>query len=79
MDILKTWVDDFKALLLSISGAMAVIGLLGLGMMYVSSSIPLLREWKESHPKAFNDVVIGLIILTLVASGAVASLLPGGR
>ena len=78
MDVVQQWVDSFKALLLSISGAMAVIGLLGLGMMYVSSSIPLLRDWKESHPKAFNDVVVGLIILTAVSSGAITALLPGG-
>jgi hypothetical protein len=78
MDIIQNAVEDLKALLLSISAAMAVIGLLGLGLMYVSSSIPLLREWKESHPKAMRDVAIGLIILVLVSSGSVAAMLPGG-
>ncbi len=76
MQFITQAVNDFKSMLLSIAGAMAVIGLLGLGMMYTSSSIPLLKSWKEGNPKAFEHVVIGLIILTLVSSGAIASLLP---
>jgi hypothetical protein len=78
MDIIQNAVESLKALLLSIASSMAVIGLLGLGMMYASSSIPLLKEWKEAHPKAMRDVAIGMIILVLVSSGAVAAMLPGG-
>ena len=73
MEIITNAVNDLKAMLEGISSTVALIGLLGLGMMYASSSIPLLKEWKEGHPKAFRDVAIGIVILT--AASGIAALL----
>ena len=75
MDAIATFVEDFQNLLLAISGSVAVIGVLGLGMMYLGSSIPLVSEWREHNPKAFRDVTWGLIFLIFASSGGVLALL----
>jgi hypothetical protein len=51
----------------------AVIGFLGLGVMYMGSSIPFLSDWKRDNPKAAHHVVMGLLFV--VFSGSVATLI----
>ena len=75
MDSIKSFIDQVQSLLLAISGSVAVIGILGLGMMYVGSSLPLISEWKQNNPKAFRDVTWGLIFLIFASSGGVIALL----
>jgi hypothetical protein len=75
MEQIKTFVEDIQNLLLGISSMVAVIGILGLGMMYVGSSLPLISEWKQSNPKAFRDVTWGLIFLIFASGSGVAALL----
>lgn len=75
MDQIETFVSDIETLLGAIAGSVAVIGILGLGMMYVGSSLPLISEWKQNNPKAFRDVTWGLIFLIFASSGGVLALL----
>ena len=46
----------------------AVIGFVGLGIMYMGSSWPLLGDWKKDNPKAASQVVIGLLFVIFAAS-----------
>jgi len=75
LDTIQGFIQDLETMLLAISGSMAVIGVLGLGFMYLGSSLPLISQWKQEHPKAFNDVTLGLIFLVIASSGGVAALL----
>ena len=75
MDAIQGFVEQIEATLLAISGSFAVIGVLGLGFMYLGSSLPLLSQWKQDHPKAFNDVALGLVFLVIASGGGVAALL----
>jgi hypothetical protein len=75
MEAIKQFITDFQNMLLAISGSVAVIGVLGLGIMYIGSTIPLVSEWKQNNPKAFRDVTWGLIFLIFASSGGVVALL----
>ncbi len=75
MDAVQNFIHDIEGLLLAISGSFAVIGVLGLGFMYLGSSLPLLSQWKQDHPRAFSDVAVGLFLLVLASGGGVAALL----
>jgi hypothetical protein len=75
MDTIVSFVEEVRTVLLAISTTFAVIGFLGLGMMYVGSSLPLISDWKQNNPKAFSNVTMGLIILMFAAGGGVAMLL----
>jgi hypothetical protein len=78
MDIIVQWAEQLRTTMLTLSSIAAVIGVLGVAIMYVLSPLPVLKSWKENNPKAMDNVVIGLIILALVGSGGIAMLLPGG-
>jgi phage-related minor tail protein len=46
----------------------AIIGFLGLGVMYMGSSWPIISDWKRDNPKAANQVVIGLLFVVFASS-----------
>ena len=46
----------------------AIIGFIGLGIMYLGSSWPLVGDWKKDNPKAANQVVIGLFFVIFASS-----------
>ena len=46
----------------------AIIGFLGLGLIYMGSSWPLLGDWKKDNPKAANQVVVGLLFIVFASS-----------
>lgn len=73
------FIRDVQTALLGIAGTFAVIGILGLGMMYVGSSLPLISEWKQNNPKAFRDVTWGLIFLIIASGGGIAALIGTGK
>jgi len=75
VDAIQAFIQDVETLLLAVAGSFAVIGVLGLGFMYLGSSLPLISQWKQEHPKAFNDVALGLIFLVIASGGGVAALL----
>ena len=75
MQVIQDFITELEATLLAVAGSMAVIGVLGLGFMYLGSSLPLISQWKQEHPKAFNDVTLGLIFLVVASGGGIAALL----
>ena len=75
MDAIQNFIAQIEGMLLAVSGSFAVIGVLGLGFMYLGSSLPLISQWKQDHPKAFNDVALGLAFLVIASGGGVAALL----
>jgi len=75
LDAIQNFIQDIESTLLAISGSFAVIGVLGLGFMYLGSSLPLISQWKQDHPKAFNDVALGLVFLVIASGGGVAALI----
>ena len=64
---------DLKALLQVIAPIIAFLGTVGLGIMYMGSSMPILSDWKRNNPQAASSVVMGLIFVLLASS--VASLI----
>ena len=75
MQAIEEFVCSIQTTLTAISGSVAVIGILGLGMMYVGSSLPLISEWKQNNPKAFQDVTWGIIFLIFASGGGVLGLI----
>ena len=70
-------VDQAETVLTTIAGGFAIIGLLGLAIMYMGSSIPFLAEWKQNNPQAASNIIKGLFIMLFVGSGGVAVFLSG--
>jgi phage-related minor tail protein len=46
----------------------AVIGFLGLGILYLGSSWPIIGDWKKENPKAANHVIVGLLFVIFASS-----------
>ncbi len=59
---------DVQGIVQVIAPVAAVIGFVGLGIMYMGSSWPLLGDWKKDNPKAASQVVIGLLFVIFAAS-----------
>ena len=64
---------DAKDIAQVIAPIAAVLGFLGLGIMYMGSSWPLVGDWKRDNPKAANQVVLGLLFV--VAASSVTTLI----
>ena len=64
---------DIKALLQIIAPIFAFIGVVGIGLMYMGSSMPVVSDWKKNNPQAASSVVMGLVFVLLASS--VASLI----
>ena len=59
---------DVQGIVQVIAPITAVIGFVGLGIMYMGSSWPLLGDWTKDNPKAASQVVIGLLFVIFAAS-----------
>ncbi|QPC81717.1 hypothetical protein G4Y79_18780 [Phototrophicus methaneseepsis] len=59
---------DVQAAAQTIAPLVAVIGFIGLGVMYMGSSWPLIGDWKKDNPKAANQVVMGLLFVIFASS-----------
>lgn len=59
---------DVQAAAQTIAPLVAVVGFIGLGVMYMSSSWPIIGDWKKENPKAANQVVMGLIFVIFASS-----------
>lgn len=64
---------DLKALLQIIAPIFAFLGVVGIGLMYMGSSMPVISDWKKNNPQAASSVVMGLVFVLLASS--VASLI----
>ena len=60
--------NDVQSVAQIIAPIAAVIGFLGLGLMYMGSSWPIIGDWKRDNPKAANQVVIGLFFVIFASS-----------
>ncbi|MCS7070022.1 MAG: hypothetical protein NZM00_00835 [Anaerolinea sp.] len=59
---------DIQATAQLIAPIAAIIGFIGLGIMYMGSSWPIIGDWKRDNPKAANQVVIGLLFVVFASS-----------
>jgi hypothetical protein len=60
--------NDIRDVAQIIAPIAAVIGFLGLGLMYMGSSWPIIGTWKQENPRAATQVVIGLIFVVFASS-----------
>ncbi len=67
-DFIQQVFGDVQGIVQVIAPIAAVIGFVGLGIMYMGSSWPLLGDWKKDNPKAASQVVIGLLFVIFAAS-----------
>ena len=81
-DAIQQLFTDLQDIAQLIAPIAAVIGFLGLGLMYMGSSWPIIGDWKRDNPKAANQVVIGLLFVVFasgvcvcISSGSVSGLL----
>ena len=61
-------VNDIRDTAQIIAPIAAIIGFLGIGIMYMGSSWPLISDWKRDNPKDANQVVIGLLFVVFASS-----------
>ena len=59
---------DAKDIAQVVAPIAAVLGFLGLGIMYMGSSWPIVGDWKRDNPKAANQVVLGLLFVVAASS-----------
>ena len=59
---------DIQAVAQIIAPIAAIIGFIGLGVMYMGASWPIVSDWKRDNPKAANNVVIGLLFIVFASS-----------
>ena len=64
-----------EGIMMTIAASAAVIGFIGLGILYVLGHMPVVSTWKQKNPDAASQVTMGLIILIFVGSGAMAAML----
>ena len=67
-DAIQQLFTDIRDVAQVIAPICAVIGFLGLGIMYLGSSWPILGDWKRDNPKAANQVVVGLLFVIFASS-----------
>ena len=71
----QSFFGDVENVMMAVATSAAVIGFIGLAIMNLGSTFPIIAQWKQENPKAANQVVIGLIILIFVGGGALTALL----
>ncbi|GEM_PF-1318880 len=77
---LETAIDNIltsvKTAVARFAPAVAFISFIVLGLMYMGSSIPVIKDWKEQNPRAFSNVMlgIGVVLLASTISGVLTNL-----
>ncbi len=72
-DAIQKLFTDAKDIAQLIAPIAAVLGFLGLGIMYMGSSWPIIGDWKRDNPKAANQVVMGLLFV--IAAGSITTII----
>ncbi len=67
-DAITQLFSDAKDIAQVVAPIAAVLGFLGLGVMYMGSSWPIISDWKRDNPKAANQVVMGLLFVVAASS-----------
>jgi len=65
---IEQFFGDVQTTAQTIAPLIAVIGFIGLGVMYLGSSWPIIGDWKKDNPKAANQVIIGLLFVIFASS-----------
>jgi len=75
---LSTQIDSVFTSLLqiahNIAPAVGILGFIGLGIIYMGSSWPIVGTWKQQNPNAAGQVMLGLFFVMF--GGLVVSILP---
>jgi hypothetical protein len=72
---IEQFFTDVEGIMLAVATSAAVIGFIGLAIMYLGSSFPLIATWKAENPKASSQVVIGLLLLIFIGGGSLTAFL----
>jgi hypothetical protein len=75
MGSVASFFSDIEGLMQQVATSAAIIGFLGLALMNFGSSLPVVADWKQEHPKATRDVMFGLVILLFVGGGGLVGML----
>lgn len=67
-DAIQQLFTDVRSTAQIIAPIAAVVGFLGLGLMYMGSSWPIIGDWKKDNPKAANQVVVGLLFVIFAST-----------
>lgn len=67
-DAIQQLFNDIRDVAQLIAPIAAVIGFLGLGLLYLGSSWPIIGDWKKENPKAANQVIVGLFFVIFASS-----------
>ena len=67
-DAINQFFTDVRDIAQLIAPICAVIGFIGLGIMYLGSSWPIIGDWKKDNPRAANQVVLGLLFVIAASS-----------
>lgn len=70
---IEQWFSDARSIAQLIAPIAAFLGFIGLGVMYMGSSWPIISQWKQDNPRAANQVVVGLLFV--IAASSVASMI----
>jgi hypothetical protein len=71
----ESFFASVESVMMAVAASAAVIGFIGLGILYVLGHMPIISTWKQKNPDAASQVTMGLIILIFVGSGGMAALL----
>lgn len=70
---IEQWFSEAQSVAQLVAPMAAFLGMIGLGVMYMGSSWPIISQWKQDNPRAANQVVVGLLFV--IAASTVASLI----
>lgn len=65
---IEQFFGDVQTAAQTVAPLIAVIGFIGLGVMYMGSSWPIVGDWKKDNPKAANQVIVGLLFVIFASS-----------
>jgi hypothetical protein len=71
----ESFFSSVESVMMAVAASAAVIGFIGLGILYVLGHMPIVSTWKQKNPDAASQVTMGLIILIFVGSGGMAAML----
>lgn len=72
-DAIMQLFNDARDIAQTVAPVAAVLGFIGVGIMYMGSGWPIIGDWKRDNPKAANALVIGLLFV--VAASTVTSII----
>ena len=68
---IEQWFAEAQTVAQLVAPMAAFLGFVGVGLMYMGSSWPIIGQWKQDNPRAANQVVIGLLFV--IAASTLAS------